>query len=93
MKELAQFIKISRIKLGIPQIKFAKQMGVHPSLVSKWELEQRTPTIYELQKMYELFQWNFSAILFPKKTDDPLSLLEARVAALEQQLTSAGKEN
>jgi len=84
MNELGEFIKISRVKMGLSQAEFAKKLNVHPTLVSKWEKGQRIPTIPELQTMYVLFQMDFSIILFPKKAEDKLNKLEDRILALER---------
>ncbi len=94
MTELGKFIKLSRLELGLSQIKFSEKLEVHPSLVCKWEKGQSTPTVQDLQKMYSFFGMDFSTVLFPKKSqpEDKLSQLERRMISIENQLERYGNK-
>jgi transcriptional regulator with XRE-family HTH domain len=63
MKTLASNIIFIRKQYNLSQSNLANKINVNPRTVSKWELDQQSPTIVELLRISEVFNIEFDMLL------------------------------
>lgn len=58
--KIEQQIKTNRKRIGLSQEKMSQLMGYTSNVVGRWENGNLVPTLNNLNKMYELFGFEFN---------------------------------
>lgn len=86
--ELAKKLRDMRLKSGFSQKEIAEQIGVSPSVVSAYELGERTPSVEVLMSLAALYNCSSDYLLglkklAPQRTLDVSGLQEDQIHALQ----------
>lgn len=86
--ELAKKLRDMRLKSGLSQKEIAEQIGVSPSVVSAYELGERTPSVEVLMSLAALYNCSSDYLLglkklAPQRTLDVSGLQEDQIHALQ----------
>ena len=86
--ELAKKLRDMRLKSGLSQKEIAEQIGVSPSVVSAYELGERTPSVEVLMSLAALYNFSSDYLLglkklAPQRTLDVSGLQEDQIHALQ----------
>lgn len=86
--ELAKKLRDMRLKSGLSQKEIAEQIGVSPSIVSAYELGERTPSVEVLMSLAALYNCSSDYLLglkklAPQRTLDVSGLQEDQIHALQ----------
>ena len=86
--ELAKKLRDMRLKSGFSQKEIAEQIGVSPSVVSAYELGERTPSVEVLMSLAALYNCGSDYLLglkklAPQRTLDVSGLQEDQIHALQ----------
>ena len=87
--ELAKKLRDLRLKSKLSQKEVAKRLGISASIVSAYEVEERTPSVEVLLALASLYKCSSDYLLglertMPQRTLDVTDLTEDQINALQE---------
>ena len=87
--ELAKKLRDLRLKSKLSQKEVAKRLGISASIVSAYEVEERTPSVEILLALASLYKCSSDYLLglertMPQRTLDVTDLTEDQINALQE---------
>lgn len=87
--ELAKKLRDLRLKSKLSQKEVAKRLGISASIVSAYEVEERTPSVEVLLALASLYKCSSDYLLglertMPQRTLDVTDLTEEQINALQE---------
>jgi len=87
--ELAKKLRGLRLKSKLSQKEVAKRLGISASIVSAYEVEERTPSVEILLALASLYKCSSDYLLglertMPQRTLDVTDLTEEQINALQE---------
>lgn len=68
MEDIRVTLKACRVNTGMTQIQFAKEVGVSPGTVTRWEDGRSFPDLMQLRKISELSTIPMGSIISSKES-------------------------